>query len=441
MSEDDADRLKDAQASTITIRDTLTKARKLHGTSESVDSLMAAFEAYQTAAQKATQAMLNKTLEPELIARMNTAQKELAHQTVLSRQKAHVTLDQHFTELAQAQRRGLVVNAIAGLLIVLGLGLGSKAIIASVWKDLGAEPEEAAAVVQHVGGGDLSMHIELIPDDTTSLIANLKAMQHNLTDVVTNIRRGTHTMASATAQIAAENLDLSTRTEEQAAALKETASSMEDLSVTVKQNHESSKHANQLVGFASDMAIKGGAVVAQVVQTMYSINVSSKKIADIISVIDGIAFQTNILALNAAVEAARSGEQGRGFAVVASEVRNLAGRSAEAAKEIKAMIGASVNNVNAGCKLVEQAGSTMNDIVVSIRHVADIMREISNASQAQSVGIDHIKQSIIQMDQVTQQNADLVIKASDAAQLLDQQARAMVETVSVFKLDQRDVWE
>jgi methyl-accepting chemotaxis protein len=432
--EDDADRLKDAQTTTLGVRESLSKARQLEGKSELVGSLSTAFEAYQAAALAATQAMLNKSVEPELLKRMNTTQKELANQTLVSRQQAHLTLDERFVNLAAAQREGLMLNAITGFLIVLGLGLGSRAIIASVWRDLGAEPGAAATVVQHVGGGDLSMHIELQAGDTSSLIANLKFMQNNLTEVVSSIRMGAEAMATATTQIAAENLDLSSRTEQQAHALEQTAASMEDLSITVKKNFESGKHANQLAAFASEIAVKGGTVVTEVVHTMEAINVSSRKIFDIIGVIDGIAFQTNILALNAAVEAARAGEQGRGFAVVASEVRSLAGRSAEAAKEIKTLIGDSVDNVNAGCKLVQQAGSTMDEIVVSVRRVADIMGEITAASQDQSIGIDQIKQSVIQMDKVTQQNADLVQEAAAAAQSLEQQANAMVQTVSVFKL-------
>jgi methyl-accepting chemotaxis protein len=213
---------------------------------------------------------------------------------------------------------------------------------------------------------------------------------------------------------------------------------MEELASTVKQNYESGRHANQLAESASQVAVKGGSVVGQVVHTMEAINASSKKIADIIGVIDGIAFQTNILALNAAVEAARAGEQGRGFAVVASEVRSLAGRSATAAKEIKDLIGASVTNVSAGCKLVEQAGSTMDEIVVHVRRVADLMGEITHASQDQSSGIDQINQAIGQMDQVTQQNAALVEEAAAAAQSLEHQAKTLVHAVSVFKLGHRD---
>ena len=306
--------------------------------------------------------------------------------------------------------------------------------VRTISRQLGAEPGEAAAVAQRVGAGDLSVHIDLQPGDSSSLMAQLKAMQGNLTHIVSQVRGGSGAMATATSQIAAGNLDLSSRTEEQASALEQTAASMEELAGTVKQNFESGKHANQLAESASQVAVKGGAVVAQVVHTMEAINVSSKKIADIIGVIDGIAFQTNILALNAAVEAARAGEQGRGFAVVASEVRSLAGRSAIAAKEIKDLIGASVSNVDEGCKLVEQAGSTMDEIVVSVRRVTDIMGEISAASQDQSAGIDQINQAMAQMDQVTQQNAALVEEAAAAAQSLEQQAQNMVQVVSVFKL-------
>ncbi len=225
------------------------------------------------------------------------------------------------------------------------------------------------------------------------------------------------------------------RTEEQAAALEQTAASLEQLGATVKQNYEGSQQANRVACAASDVAVRGGAVVSQVVDTMEAINMSSRKIADIIGVIDSIAFQTNILALNAAVEAARAGEQGRGFAVVATEVRSLAGRSAVAAKEIKALIDASVANVTQGCKLVEQAGSTMDEIVVNVRRVTDIMGELTAAAGEQSSGIDQINQAVGQMDQVTQGNAALVEEAAAAAQSLDHQAQLLVRTVSVFKLD------
>jgi methyl-accepting chemotaxis protein len=258
-------------------------------------------------------------------------------------------------------------------------------------------------------------------------------MNESLINIVNQVRSGAESMATATHEIADGNMDLSSRTEEQASALEQTAASMEELASTVKQNFESGKHANRLAEAAAQVAAKGGAVVGEMVQTMEAINTSSRKISEIIGVIDGIAFQTNILALNAAVEAARAGEQGRGFAVVASEVRSLAGRSAAAAKEIKTLITTSVGNVSDGCKLVEQAGSTMDEIVVHVRRVADLMGEITTASQDQTSGIEQVNQAVGHMDTVTQQNAALVEESAAAAQSLEHQAKTLVQVVSVFK--------
>ena len=258
-------------------------------------------------------------------------------------------------------------------------------------------------------------------------------MNGQLLAIVGQVQLGTQTIATASSQIAAGNLDLSARTEEQASSLEETASSMEELTATVKQNADNARQANGLAATASEIAKKGGLVVAEVVDTMGAINASSRKIVDIISVIDGIAFQTNILALNAAVEAARAGEQGRGFAVVAAEVRNLAQRSAAAAKEIKTLIGDSVEKADTGAKLVHQAGVTMDGIVESVRRVTDIMGEISMASQEQTAGIEQINQAIAQMDEVTQQNAALVEQAAAAAESLQDQAATLAQVVSVFK--------
>lgn len=326
----------------------------------------------------------------------------------------------------------------------LMLMLGVIALLAGSWcawwitRSITVPISEAVHIAQTVAGGDLSSDVHVLQkDECGQLLRALKDMNDSLIHIVTQVRSGADSMATATSQIAAGNLDLSSRTEEQASALEQTAASMQELADTVKQNFESGRHATQLAETASNVAAKGGAVVSQVVDTMEAINASSRKIADIIGVIDGIAFQTNILALNAAVEAARAGEQGRGFAVVASEVRSLAGRSAEAAKEIKTLIGASVGNVAEGCKLVEQAGSTMDEIVVHVRRVADLMNEVTSASQDQTGGIDQVNQAVGQMDTVTQQNAALVEEAAAAAQSLESQARNMVHVVSVFRLDQR----
>ncbi|MEX0141941.1 MCP four helix bundle domain-containing protein [Massilia sp. LMS1-1-1.1] len=294
----------------------------------------------------------------------------------------------------------------------------------------------AVEIARKVADGDLTAQIDAsAKDETGQLLQALKDMNTSLLNIVSEVRSGTDSIATSSTEIAAGNQDLSSRTEEQAGSLEETASSMEELTSTVKQNADNARQANQLAASAAQVAVKGGEVVAQVVGTMESINASSNKIVDIISVIDGIAFQTNILALNAAVEAARAGEQGRGFAVVASEVRNLAQRSASAAKEIKTLIGASVEQVNAGSMLVAQAGSTMNDIVDSVQRVSDIITEITAASSEQSVGIDEINRAIGQMDAVTQQNAALVEESAAAAESMQHQAHNLAQVVSVFKLN------
>ena len=305
----------------------------------------------------------------------------------------------------------------------------------SITRQLGGEPDYASRIAHEIAGGNLAVHIHVKEGDTTSLLATMRAMRDSLAQVVSQVRRGSESVAAASSQIAEGNHDLSGRTEEQASALEETAASMEELSSTVKQNAENAQQANQLAQSASAVASRGGEVVAQVVQTMNGISTASKKIADIISVIDSIAFQTNILALNAAVEAARAGEQGRGFAVVASEVRSLAGRAAEAAKEIHRLITDSVARVDQGSALVDQAGNTMQEVVASIRRVNDIMGEISAASHEQSAGVSQVGEAVIQMDQTTQQNAALVEEMAAAASSLNSQAQDLLQAVSVFQIE------
>ncbi len=287
-----------------------------------------------------------------------------------------------------------------------------------------------------VAAGDLTSRIDVTAQDEPGMLLQaLKDMNTSLVDIVSKVRSGSDTIATASAEIASGNMDLSSRTEHQASSLEETASSMEELTSTVKQNAENAKQANGLARSASEVAIEGGQVVSRVIDTMGSINESSRKIVDIIGVIDGIAFQTNILALNAAVEAARAGEQGRGFAVVAAEVRNLAQRSAGAAKEIKELIGDSVEKVEAGSKLVNQAGSTMDEVVTSVKRVSDIINEIASASQEQTTGIEQVNIAVTEMDNVTQQNAALVEEAAAAAGSLQEQAATLTQIVSLFKLD------
>ncbi|AMO98095.1 methyl-accepting chemotaxis (MCP) signaling domain protein [Collimonas arenae] len=336
---------------------------------------------------------------------------------------------------AEATHSNIVALRILLAVVAVGTLVGS---ILTYWiiNGITGPLRSAVKVARTVAAGDLTSHIEVgSKDEIGALMDALRHMNGSLQHIVGQCRSGIETMASASGQIATGNLDLSARTEEQAASLEQTAASMGELTSTVKQNADNARQANQLAASASGVAVEGGAVVSKVVTTMASINNSARKIVDIIAVIDGIAFQTNILALNAAVEAARAGEQGRGFAVVASEVRNLAQRSAAAAKEIKSLIGDSVEKVDAGSALVAEAGTTMEQIVDSVKRVSDIMAKITTAGEEQSSGIEQINQAIGNMDQVTQQNAALVEEAAAAAESLKEQAANLASVVSVFKLN------
>ncbi|MBC7454015.1 MAG: MCP four helix bundle domain-containing protein [Massilia sp.] len=364
--------------------------------------------------------------------------KWMAALTQLAALEEKQTAEASKTAETEYQTALKLMLGFAAFAVVAGL-VAAIVITRKLIKQLGGEPDYTARIASSIAHGDLSISIDTTNASQGSLLMEVREMRNSLKDIVGQVRHGTETIGTASREIAAGNIDLSSRTEMQASSLEKTASAMEELTATVKQNADNAREANLLAATASDVARKGGDVVAQVVDTMGSINTSANKIVDIIGVIDGIAFQTNILALNAAVEAARAGEQGRGFAVVAAEVRNLAQRSAAAAKEIKTLIGDSVEKVERGSKLVGQAGVTMDEVVASVKRVTDIMSEISNASQEQSRGIEQVNMSIIEMDSMTQQNAALVEEAAAAAQSLQDQASELGRVVSIFKLVEGEV--
>jgi methyl-accepting chemotaxis protein len=358
----------------------------------------------------------------------------------LARINKFIDLQEEMNQSESAHAREVASGFQALMLVMCAAAVATGTLVAAVivraiLRALGGEPAQASAIANRIATGDLAVVIDTDESNRSSVLYAMREMRDSLLKIVAEVRSSARAISAATQEIASGNLNLSSRTEMQASSLQETASSMEQLTSTVKQNADNALQANHLAVSAAAVARKGGAVVSQVVETMESINNSSKKIVDIISVIDGIAFQTNILALNAAVEAARAGEQGRGFAVVATEVRNLAQRSAAAAKEIKTLIGDSVEKVDAGSRLVVEAGSTMDEIVTSVNRVTGIMAEITAASQEQSAGIEQVNRAISRMDQVTQQNAALVEEAATGASSLQEQAENLGSVVAIFKLD------
>jgi methyl-accepting chemotaxis protein len=343
-------------------------------------------------------------------------------------------VDASAVEIRQSIDSTQLVTMVLGSAAVLIGAVFAWRLTRSITRQVGGEPDYAVAIVREMAAGNLTVEVATGSGDESSLLAAMKAMRDSLARIVSEVRVGVESVGTASAQIAAGNIDLSSRTEQQASSLEETAASMEQLTSTVKLSADNAKQADQLAAAACDAAGKGGQVVEQVVATMDEISCASKKIGEIISVIDGIAFQTNILALNAAVEAARAGEQGRGFAVVAGEVRTLAQRSAQAAREIRGMISDSVQKVESGSQLVNQAGASMAEIVSQVKRVTDLVGEISNASQEQSSGIGQVNEAITQMDHATQQNAALVEQSAAAAQSLKDQAARLSQAVSVFRL-------
>ncbi|MBE3027032.1 chemotaxis protein [Janthinobacterium sp. BJB1] len=427
----------------------LEKARALTSDNPAQQERLAKLDA-------AKQAWLAGALEPVIALRRAVAQGTAAIEPVLALEKegrgkqGMDAMRALLGEIGQAETVLLAQRSEAAAALqarthwtLLGGGAVALLLAASIawWlaRNISVPLRSAIGVARQVAQGDLTVQVEVrSKDETGELMQALKDMTASLLRIVTEVRGGTQAIATASRQIASGNIDLSARTEQQASSLEETASSMEELTSTVQQNAQNAHEANGLAASASAVAGKGGAVVAQVVDTMGSINDSSRKIVDIIGVIDGIAFQTNILALNAAVEAARAGEQGRGFAVVATEVRNLAQRSAGAAKEIKALINDSVAQVESGARLVDEAGHTMREIVDSVHKVSSIVGQISSASDEQRAGIEQVNQAITEMDQVTQQNAALVEEAAAAAESMQEQAARLADAVAVFRTAQVD---
>jgi methyl-accepting chemotaxis protein len=437
VAEGEKKRLDEANERAAGLRKLVAAIQKIDGKAEVGARLSKSFDAYFAASVETAELFLGikQGDQAGAIPKMQSALKTLEAELKTARTEASAGFDAGLDKAQHGVSSSLLAIVISGVVVVLCLGGASYLVIGGVWRQLGGEPEYARDVMRHMADGDLSQDIVVAPGADNSLLAAVRDMSRGLAGIVANVRSGTDSMTVASREIAAGNQDLSERTEKQAGSLEQTASNMQTLTDTVRQSADAAAQANQLAGSAAAVAQRGGEVVSQVVSTMDEINTSSKKIADIISVIDGIAFQTNILALNAAVEAARAGEQGRGFAVVAGEVRSLAQRSAEAAREIKGLIGASVDKVESGARLVQDAGSTMNEIVASVQRVSDIIGEITAASAEQSQGIGQVNQSVMQLDQMTQQNAALVEEAAAAATSLEQQAQTLQSAVATFKLN------
>ena len=440
LTDDPADRQK-------LVEEVMEHRRSMNGILAALDKSLVSARGKQLLAQMKQETAGYVAGQDKLIRLINLDEMDAARSLLKSELRPLLVRLKKATADQSALQKQIAMDAAAEAartyrstsILMWGLGVVALALAAAVawWitRSITRPVARALEVANTVAAGDLTSRIEVdTRDEMGQLLQALKAMNENLARTVGVVRTGTDTIAVAAAQVAAGSQDLSSRTEQQAGALEETASSMEELTSTVRQNADNARQANVLAEAASNVAARGGQVIGQVVGTMGEINDSANKINDIIGVIDGIAFQTNILALNAAVEAARAGEQGRGFAVVAGEVRNLAQRSANAAKEIKALIGASTDKVASGSKLVAEAGATMQEIVDSVRRVTDIMAEISSASMEQTSGIEQINQAVVQMDETTQQNAALVEEAAAASSQMQEQAAMLAKAVAVFQV-------